>query len=150
MVIRQEETRAQFHREIARPESEVVAAGGLVNEAIIRAVECLRDRDVDAARAIDLEDVLIDGKRYQIEEEALQLLATQQPTASDLRRLAAYIQIVIDLERMGDYAAGIARICVLIGDELLVKPLIDIPRMAEKSTSMLDRALKAFMACDVQ
>jgi phosphate transport system protein len=92
---------------------------------------------------------LLNRKRFEIEEAALLLLATQQPMASDLRRLAAIVHIVTDLERMGDYAAGIARICVLIGDEPLIKPLIDIPRMADKATSMLRRALDAFVERDV-
>jgi len=69
--------------------------------------------------------------------------------ASDLRQLAAILHIVTDLERMGDYAAGIARICVEIGDEPLIKPLIDIPRMAERATSMLRRSLDAFVERDV-
>jgi phosphate transport system protein len=69
--------------------------------------------------------------------------------ASDLRRLAAVLQIVTDLERMGDYASGIARICIDIGDQPHIKPLIDIPRMAEKSVSMLRRSLDAFIERDV-
>jgi phosphate transport system protein len=86
--------------------------------------------------------VLINRKRFEIEESALLLIATQQPMASDLRRLAAVVHIVTDLERMGDYAAGIARICIQIGDEPLIKPLFDIPRMAELDASMLRRSLR--------
>lgn len=150
VALDEERGRAGFHREIERLQNEVLILGGMVERAITRSVEVLRERDVDAARAIEAEDILINRKRYQIEEDTLYLLATQQPMASDLRRLAAYLHIVTDLERMGDYAAGIARICVLIGNEPLVKPLIDIPRMAEKSTSMLQRSLDAFVARDVQ
>src|SRR5947207_15070151 len=113
----------------------------MVEKAVARSVAALRARDTASARALRAEDALINRKRFEIEEAALLLMATQQPMASDLRRLAAIVHIVTDLERMGDYAAGIARICVQIGDEPLIKPLIDIPRMAEKASSMLRRAL---------
>jgi phosphate transport system protein len=142
-------SRTSFHRELERLQDEVLVLGSMVEKATLRSVDALRDRDVPAARVIEAEDTLLNRKRFEIEEAALLLLATQQPMASDLRRLAAIVHIVTDLERMGDYAAGIARICVLIGDEPLIKPLIDIPRMADKATSMLRRALDAFVERDV-
>jgi phosphate transport system protein len=123
--------------------------GSMVEKATLRAVEALRLQDLASARAIDVGDALINRKRFDIEESAMLLMATQQPMASDLRRLAAILHIVTDLERMGDYAAGIARICVAIGEEPHIKPLIDIPRMAEIATSMLHDALEAFIARDV-
>ena len=101
------------------------------------------------AHSIEAEDVLINRKRFEIEEAALLQIATQQPMASDLRRLAAILHIVTDLERMGDYASGIARICIEIGEQPHVKPLIDIPRMSDKAVSMLRRALDAFVERDV-
>jgi phosphate transport system protein len=121
----------------------------MVEKAVLRSVDALRKRDTATARIIEAEDVLINKKRFEIEEAALMLIATQQPMASDLRRLAAVLQIVTDLERMGDYASGIARICIDIGDQPHIKPLIDIPRMAEKSVSMLRRSLDAFIERDV-
>jgi phosphate transport system protein len=127
----------------------VLILGSMVEKATLRAVDALRDRDTTAARVIEAEDSLLNRKRFEIEEAALLLIATQQPMASDLRRLAAIVHIVTDLERMGDYAAGIARICVQIGNEPLIKPLIDIPRMAEKATGMLRRSLDAFVERDV-
>src|ERR687888_2093179 len=142
-------SRTNFHRELQRLQDEVLVLGNMVEKATLRAVDALRDRDLGAAHAIEAEDALLNRKRFEIEEAALLLMATQQPMASDLRRLAAIVHIVTDLERMGDYAAGIARICVEIGDEPLIKPLIDIPRMAEKATSMLRRALDALLAQDV-
>lgn len=141
--------RSNFHRELARLQDEVLVLGSMVEKAILRAVDALRDRDTAAAHIIEAEDVLINRKRFDIEEAALLLIATQQPMASDLRKLAAIVHIVTDLERMGDYAAGIAHICVQIADEPLIKPLIDIPRMAEVASSMLRRALDAFIARDV-
>jgi phosphate transport system protein len=141
-------SRTNFHRDLERLQDEVLVLGSMVEKATLRAVDALRERDLAAAHAIEAEDTLLNRKRFEIEEAALLLMATQQPMASDLRRLAAIVHIVTDLERMGDYAAGIARICVLIGDEPLIKPLIDIPRMADKATSMLRRALDALIERD--
>ena len=142
-------SRTNFHRELQRLQDEVLVLGSMVEKATLRAVDALRDRDLPAAHAIEAEGTLLNRKRFEIEEAALLLMATQQPMASDLRRLAAIVHIVTDLERMGDYAAGIARICILIGDEPLIKPLIDIPRMAEKAASMLRRSLDALVDQDV-
>lgn len=142
-------SRTAFHRELGRLQDEVLVLGSMVEKQVVRAVDALRARNVAQARAIESEDSLLNRKRFEIEEAALMLIATQQPMASDLRQLAAILHIVTDLERMGDYAAGIARICVQIGDEPLIKPLIDIPRMAEKATSMLHRSLDAFVDRDV-
>jgi phosphate transport system protein len=142
-------SRTVFHRDLERLQDEVLVLGGMVEKATLRAVDALRARNVAAARAIEAEDTLLNRKRFEIEEAALLLIATQQPMASDLRQLAAILHIVTDLERMGDYAAGIAHICVQIGDEPLIKPLIDIPRMADKATGMLRRSLDAFIERDV-
>jgi phosphate transport system protein len=142
-------SRSVFHRELERLQDEVLVLGSMVEKAISRSVDALRARDVGLARALEAEDVLINRKRFEIEEAALLQIATQQPMASDLRRLAAMLHIVTDLERMGDYAAGIAHICVEIGDQPHIKPLIDIPRMADKAVSMLRRALDAFVDRDV-
>jgi len=141
--------RSAFHRELEHVQEEVLVLGSMVEKAVLRSVDALRKRDTATARIIEAEDTLINKKRFEIEEAALLLIATQQPMASDLRRLAAVLQIVTDLERMGDYASGIARICIDIGDQPHIKPLIDIPRMAEKSVSMLRRSLDAFIERDV-
>src|SRR5215469_15017071 len=141
--------RTGFRRELERIQDEMLVLGSMVEKATLRAVDALRSRNLAAARAIEAEDLLVNRKRFDIEESVLLMIATQQPMASDLRQLAAILHIVTDLERMGDYAAGIARISVEIGDEPLIKPLIDIPRMAEKATSMLRRSLDAFVARDV-
>lgn len=142
-------SRSAFHRELEHLQDEVLVLGSMVEKATLRAIDALRARNLAAARAIEAEDTLLNRKRFEIEEAALLLIATQQPMASDLRQLAAILHIVTDLERMGDYAAGIAHICVQIGDEPLLKPLIDIPRMADKATGMLRRALDAFIERDV-
>src|ERR671936_1671780 len=110
-------SRTTSHRELERLQDEVLVLGSMVEKATLRAVDALRDRDLAAARVIEAEDTLLNRKRFEIEEAALLLIATQQPMASDLRRLAAIVHIVTDLERMGDYAAGIAHICIQIGGE---------------------------------
>ena len=149
MPVELTKNRSGFHRELERLQDEVLVLGSMVEKAVTRSVDALRARDTASARALRAEDVLINRKRFEIEEAALLQIATQQPMASDLRRLAAILHIVTDLERMGDYAAGIAQICVEIGDEPHIKPLIDIPRMAEKAVSMLRRSLDAFVERDV-
>jgi phosphate transport system protein len=93
---------------------------------------------------------IINAKRFEIEEQALVLIATQQPIAGDLRTIAAILEIITELERIGDYAKGIARINIMIGDDPLLKPLIDVPVMAEKARDMLHRSLKAFIQRDVE
>lgn len=142
--------RETFDRELRRLEDEVLVLGNMVERAIAESVEALKRRDFEASRRIIAMDRDINAKRYQIETDALVLIATQQPMASDLRVLAAVLDIASELERMGDYAKGIARINLMIGDQPLIKPLIDIPRMADRACSMLRRALEAFARRDVE
>lgn len=142
--------RETFDRELRRLEDEVLVLGSMVERAIAESVDALKRRDFEASRRIIAADRDINAKRYQIETDALILIATQQPMAGDLRVLAAILDIASELERMGDYAKGIARINLMIGDQPLIKPLIDIPRMCEKACSMLRRALEAFARRDVE
>ena len=111
---------------------------GMVAEAIEGAVESLVQRDIKASKEIIKNDVVINKLRFKIEERCLRLIATQQPMARDLRTIAAILNIITDLERIADHAEGIAKINVMIGKKALAKPLIDVPRMAEKGVSMLD------------
>jgi phosphate transport system protein len=143
-------TRETFDRELQRLQDEVLVLGSLVEKAIVESVELLKRRDLAGASRLIAEDRrVINEKRFAIESEALTLIATQQPMAGDLRVLAAVIEIAHELERMGDYAKGIAKINLMMGDEPLLKPLIDVPLMAEKSRDMLHRALEAFVGRDV-
>ncbi|MGD1995008.1 MAG: phosphate signaling complex protein PhoU, partial [Anaerolineae bacterium] len=107
-------------------------------------------RDFAGSRLLIAGDRAINERRYAIEEDALVLIATQQPMASDMRLLAAILEIVTELERMGDYAKGIARINLMIGQQSLIKPLIDLPAMAHKARDMLHAALVAFVEQDVE
>ena len=141
-------TRETLERKIRELLDGVLLLGSMVEQATLDAVDSLKRRDVEASRRIYADDKRINDKRFDIETDCLIVIATQQPLATDLRILASILEIITELERMGDYAKGIARINVDMGDEPLLKPLIDIPRMAQLATSMLHRALQAFVNAD--
>ena len=122
----------------------------MVETALLGAVESLKKKDLQAARQILDADRQINKKRFAIETQLMILIATQQPMAHDLRLLASIMEINSELERMGDYAKGIANIVLRMGTEPLLKPLIDVPRMAQKGVDMLHRALTAFINEDVE
>jgi len=144
-------TRDTFDRELQRLQDEVLVLGSMVEKAIIESVDLLKRRDTDGSRQLIGQDRrVINQKRFAIESEALTLIATQQPMAGDLRVIAAVIEIAHELERMGDYAKGIAKINLMMGEEPLLKPLIDLPVMAQKARDMLHRALQAFINRDVE
>ncbi len=142
--------RETFDRELERVQEEILALGDMVEKAILESVQALKERDMEGSRRIIAQDEAINRRRFEIEGDTLILIATQQPMASDLRILAAVLDISSELERIGDYAKGIARINLLIGEGDLLKPLIDIPRMAERAVSMLHRALDAFARQDAE
>jgi phosphate transport system protein len=142
------EIRTNFHKKLQEIQGELLAMGSTVEKAISRSIKALKDRDLKLANQVIADDQKINEKRFEIEETCIQLIATQQPMAGDLRTLISVLSIVSELERIGDHAEGIAKIVVMIGDEPPLKPLIDIPRMAEKTIDMLRRSLDAFMNCD--
>jgi phosphate transport system protein len=143
-------TRAAFSHEIKDLRDEVVAMSSMVDKAIAGAIECLRRQDVQHAREVIAADRTINTHRWQIEDRALLLIATQAPMAGDLRSISAAIHIVTELERMGDHAAGIAKIVLETADEPLLKPLVDIPRMAEIARGMLGDSITAYIEGDVE
>lgn len=143
--------RETLDRQIRRLLDEILVLGSMVENATLAAVDALKKRDIEASKRIYADDRLINQKRFEIENLAITTLATQQPImASDLRMLASILDVTTEIERMGDYAKGVAKISVMLGNEPLIKPLIDIPRMAEKATDMLHRALSAFVSGDVE
>ncbi len=142
--------REVFAHELHDLQQQVIELGSMVDKAIASSVEALSALDAEEARKIIHDDLLINKKRFEIEEQALNLIATQQPLARDLRVIAAVLNIIIDLERMGDHAEGIAKIVLLHGSEGLLKPLIDVPRMADKARSMVRRSLDAFLSLNVE
>jgi len=141
--------RKTFDRELQRLQDETLALGSMVENSITESVEILKRRDMEGSRRLIAQDRLINEKRFAIEADCLVAIATQQPMASDLRVLAAILDITTELERIGDYAKGIARINLMIGEGPLLKPLIDLPRMAEKARAMLHQSLDAFARRDV-
>jgi phosphate transport system protein len=142
--------RQTFESEIQQVKDDVLVLGSMVEKALLDSVDALKKRDIKAAEKIFAEDKAINAKRFEIENHLMALIATQQPMARDLRLLASTLEIVSELERMGDYAKGIANINIRMGDTPLLKPLIDVPRMAQKGVDMLDRALTAFINEDVE
>ncbi|MDP2647491.1 MAG: phosphate signaling complex protein PhoU [Desulfobacterales bacterium] len=142
--------RQEFDRELNALEERLRELGRMVEESLLTSVDALKRRDLEAARQIIEADHTVNAMRFDIEHETLVVIARQQPMAVDLRRLAAVLEIATELERIGDYSKGIARITIKMGIEPFVKPLIDIPRMAEKARGMLHRALEAFFERNVQ
>lgn len=136
--------REMFDHELQRLQDAVLDLGSRVESAIIDSVNSLKQGDAEAARDIIAQDRVINERRFDIEADALALMATQQPMARDLRTIAAVLDIASELERIGDYAKGIARINLMIGRQPLIKPLIHLPAMAIKARDMLHVSLKAF------
>ena len=128
----------------------VLSLGSMVEGAILDSVKALKERDLELAQKIYQQDKKVNKRRYKIERNAVTVIATQQPMASDLRILASIIDVAGEIERMGDYAKGIALITSRLGNEPPVKPLIDIPKMADLTADMLHRALGAFVEADVE
>lgn len=134
--------------ELRALEERLLEMGRQVEEAIGRAVDALRNRDRAAAEGVIAGDAAIDRAELEIETTCLQLIALHQPMASDLRRLGTALKVITDLERMADHAVDIARATLRIGDEPLIKPLVDIPRMAEIARAMVRGALEAYLRHD--
>ena len=142
------EMRTGFHKRLREIQDDILVMGSMVEKAILHSVQALKDREVAMAKQIIADDVKVNRERFEIEEKCIRLIATQQPMASDLRTIICVLNIITELERIGDYAEGIAKIVVMIGDEPPLKPLIDIPRMAEKVNKMLHRSLNALINRD--
>ena len=141
--------RSDFDRHLRLLEDDILMLGSMVEKAIASSLDALQRRDFDAAQEVIDGDDHVDNKRFEIEDKCANLIATQQPLATDLRVIIALLHITQELERMGDYAEGVAKIGIAMGDEPPLKPLIDIPRMADKSASMLRRSLDALVNRDV-
>lgn len=142
--------RESFCNYIKDIEKDVLDMGEMVIAAINRSIEALKAQDIEGAERIVADDMLVNKKRWDLEEKCIHLIATQQPVATDLREIVAVLCITTELERMGDYAEGIGKIVIMYGNEPLIKPLIDIPRMADKAVSMLKKSLEAFINRDAE
>ncbi len=144
------ETGTAFHEQMREVEQDVLTMEDRVTRAIERSTEALTKRDLNLAHQIIGDDAQINKQRFSIEEKCVTLMATQHPSQSDLRIAVAVLNIITELERIGDYAEGIAKIVVMIGDEPPLKPLIDIPRMGEITRDMIHKSLQSFVTRDVE
>jgi phosphate transport system protein len=138
-------TRVAYTHEIQELREAVVEMSSMVDKAIARSVDALKRQDVGLARDILRGDQAVNARRWEIEERALSVIATQAPMAGDLRTISAVIHIATELERMADHAAGNAKIVIQTAEEPLIKPLVDIPRMAELARAMLSDSITAFI-----
>jgi phosphate transport system protein len=141
-------TRRLLDKDLRQIQDDLLRMGSLIDSAITRALRSLAVRDARLAREVVADDAAINGLRFQIEDNCLTTIATQQPMAVDLRLIVATIILASELERMGDYAAGIAKTVLRMGDEPPMTPLADMPRMAEEDRQMLRDALDAYVARD--
>lgn len=142
--------RDSFRKHIIELESRVINLGKAVETAIQLSIKALQERDLETAKKIIRDDELINKQRWEIEEDCVYLIAMQQPVASDLREMISIMNIITDLERMGDHAEGIAKIVLLMGNEPPVKPFTHIPVMAEKAVDMLQKSMSAFIKRDAK
>ena len=142
--------REGFDLKLVGLEAEVEGLAYYVGEAIHRSVDALKARDLAVSRQVIEDDDYIDRKQAEIEARCINLIATQQPVARDLRSIIALLHIGVELERMGDYAEGIGKISLSIGEEQTLKPLIDIPLMAQKATDMLTSSIDALLSRDTE
>jgi len=140
--------RSSYHKKLKEIQDDVLNMGSMVSQAILASIDALVNRNEKLAQQIISDDLKINEKRFEIEEKCIQIMATQQPLASDLRIIVAVLNIITEMERIGDYAEGIAKITIMIGNEPPLKPLIDIPHMAEQTVDMLNRSLDAFIGQD--
>jgi phosphate transport system protein len=142
--------RESFDRHLHELQDDLLVMGSMVEKALERSMEALKSRNLEMAHQVIEDDVKINQKRFDIEEKCVELIATQQPMASDLRVIIAVLNIIVDLERIADHAEGNAKIAVMIGNEPPLKPLIDLPRMNKKTLDMLRQSLDAFCNRDAE
>ncbi|PKB82589.1 MAG: phosphate transport system regulatory protein PhoU [SAR202 cluster bacterium Io17-Chloro-G9] len=140
--------RADFDRSLNQLQEELLELGRMVERAIIKSMDALEQRDLTASFEVVQDDELINQQRFKLEEDSIDLIATQQPLAVDLRTLVAVLQIAVELERMGDYAEGIGKVGLIIGDEPLFKPIEELHQMSAHAIDMLRRSLQAWVERD--
>ena len=140
--------RQDFDRDLGKLEAELILMSGLVEQAIFNALNALKSRDIDKSQKVIDEDDNIDQTELEIERSCIELIRREAPMAGDLRRIVASLHIAGELERIGDYAEGIAKISIKMGGQPPLKELIDIPRMGDMAVRMLKRSLEAFISRD--
>ncbi|MBO8169945.1 MAG: phosphate signaling complex protein PhoU [Thermoanaerobacteraceae bacterium] len=139
-----------FHADLKELQQEILRMGSMVEEAIDLAVTALKEQDVEKAKKVRAGDEAIDDLELEIEDRCVKLIATQQPMAKDLRKISVAFKVITDLERMADYASDIAKATMMIAEQPLIKPLIDIPRMAKLAQDMVRKSLDSYVNEDVE
>jgi len=142
--------RGKFDVQLMELKKKIVTMSGLVNKAIDQAVLSLKERDLELAEKIIADDEVINNMEREIEQLCTHLVATQQPFASDLRKIVASYKMITSLERMGDLAVDIAQVSLKIGPVPLIKPLIDLPKMASIVIKMIHTAVESYINEDVE
>ena len=142
--------RGDFERKLNQVQDEVVELASMVEKAIFKSIDALKSRDIELSKQVVEEDDEIDNKQQALEDLCVDLIALEAPMAVDLRVIISAMMVANELERMGDYAEGIAKLSIAMGDLPPLKPLIDIPRMAEKSVSMLRRSIESYVGRDIE
>ena len=142
--------RGDFERKLNQVQDEVVELASMVEKAIFKSIDALKSRDIELSKQVVEEDDEIDNKQQALEDLCVDLIALEAPMAEDFRVIISAMMVANELERMGDYAEGIAKISIAMGDLPPLKPLIDIPRMAEKSVSMLRRSIESYVGRDIE
>ena len=142
--------REEFDKALEELQISINEVEKTVKKMINGSIKALNTRNIDLSnKIIDMDDI-VDKYKDEIEAKAIFLIASEQPVASDLRKIITIMRVIMELERMADYAEGIAKINIRIGDVDLIKPLIDIPAMAERSIEMLSLCLKGYRESNVK
>ena len=143
-------TRSFFAKELEELHIDMIKMGSLVEESIENTIEALKNQDVELAKNIYESDDIIDSYEKKIERQCLNLIARQQPLAKDLRAISTALKIITDMERIADHSADIAEITIRMSDEKYIKPLIDIPKMANLASRMVNKAIDAYVNNDLE
>jgi phosphate transport system protein len=139
-----------FEQEFAALKDQLLAMGGRAENIVQKAMAALKTRNVALANEVFLDDRQIDALELAIDERSVNLLALRQPLAGDLRFITAALKITNDLERVGDHAVNIAGSAIRLAEQPQLKPLVDLPRMADMASGMLHDALDAFVRRDAE
>lgn len=143
-------TRHYFDKELEELHLELIKMGSMVEESIDNTIAALKNQDVNLAREIFRNEDVIDDMEKKIEKKCLNLIARQQPLAKDLRTISTALKIITDMERIADHSADIAEITIRMSKEKYIKPLVDIPKMAELAKQMVNKALDAYVKQDIE
>ena len=142
--------RADFDRSLNDLLDNLMGLGKMVEAAIVKSMAALQARDLQASFEVIHEDNQVNEKRFELEEQCIDLIATQQPLAIDLRTLLAVLHIAVELERMGDYAEGIGKVSLIVGEESLIEAPPELREMADRGLDMLRRSLTALVERDME